>query len=277
MKRMFPYIVLVIVAIIIFDKFDLASDTPSTTASSSTGPGSNVSTSQEVGKASTATAAAMNESYALRADDYSWPVLKDSNKVADSLLTKNYYLVIDGSGSMLEAECSQGSNKMTVAKQAFQTFVSDLPADANIGLYAFDKAGIGERVALGQHNREQLQQALLQISPGGGTPLSLSIADGYQALTAQASSQLGYGEYHLVVITDGLASSGYSPETDINNILASTPINIHTIGFCIDDQHPLNQPGYTFYRSANDPSSLQAGLQEVLAEAPDFTLTEFTR
>lgn len=267
MRRMFPYIVLVIAAIIIFDKLDIF---PKSVSHQSAG-----NSQQQNFSANSAAPASPPQAYALRAGDYSWPELPDNNEVADVLSSKNYYLVIDGSGSMLEAECSPGSNKMAVAKSAFQTFVGQLPADANIGLYAFDKLGIGERVPLGQGNRQQLESALQQISPGGGTPLSFSIADGYQALTQQAKSQLGYGEYHLVVITDGLASSGYSPEADINQVLTNTPINIHTIGFCISDQHPLNQPGYTFYRSANDPSSLLAGLQEVLAEAPDFTLTEF--
>jgi len=258
MKKMFPYIVIVIAAIIIFDKFDQPSGT------------AHQPNAGEPSAALTAT-----EAYALRAADYGWPQLSDQQTVASSLLAKNYYLVMDGSGSMLESECSQGSTKMAVAKTAMQTFIQQLPADSNIGLYAFDKRGIGERVSLGQQNREEILRALAQLAPGGGTPLSMSVNEGQRALTEQARSQLGYGEYHLVIITDGLASSGYSPEQDISAIIAQTPINIHTIGFCIDDYHSLNQPGLTFYRSANDPDSLQQGLEAVLAESADFTLTEF--
>jgi len=265
MKKMFPYVALVIAAIIIFDKVNPISDSgPAPTSKPSTPTTADANN-----------VAMVAEPYALRAADYSWPVIQSNDRIAPSLLAKNYYLIIDGSGSMLETECSQGSTKMAVAKSAFQLFMEQLSVDTNIGLYAFDNRGIGQLVALGQNNRQQLLSALSQITPGGGTPLSYSIADGMQALSLQAQAQLGYGEYHLVVITDGNASSGYSPEPAIKDILTHTPINIHTIGFCIDDQHPLNQPGLTFYRSANDPDSLQAGLQAVLAEAPDFTLTAF--
>ncbi len=260
MKRMLPYIVMVIVALVLFDFFDQPSAPPMP---------------EKAQEPPVEAPAAVSELYALRAGDYSWPALTAQQQVAEQLLTKNYYVVLDGSGSMLEEECSEGSNKMQVAKQAITGFIEALPQDVNIGLYAFDKRGIGERVALGSNNRATLNKALRELRPGGGTPLSLSVSEGLQALTDQAVSQLGYGEYHLVVITDGMASQGYSPDQAVAQVLAGTPVNVHTIGFCIDDQHSLNQPGRTFYRSANDPSSLMAGLQEVMAEAPDFTLTEF--
>jgi len=50
---------------------------------------------------------------------------------------------------------------------------------------------------------------------------------------------------------------------------------LHTIGFCIDSKHTLNQAGRTIYTAANNPEALRQGLSNVLAEAPQFSVTKF--
>jgi hypothetical protein len=92
----------------------------------------------------------------------------------------------------------------------------------------------------------------------------------------QARRQLGYGEYHMVVVTDGEASRYEDPRSIVDSIIATTPIVLHTIGFCIDARHSLNQPGRILYRQANDLEGLRKGLQDVLAEAPRFTVLQFS-
>ncbi len=203
------------------------------------------------------------------------PLLQTEHGIAKDVQAKNYYLVIDGSGSMQEIKCSGGHSKMSVAKTAISGFVSKLPANANVGVFAFDRAGVQERLPLGRHSSEETLAAIQSIRAGGGTPLSTSIEAGVSALTTQAVKQLGYGEYHLVVVTDGLASSGFTPDHQVNQLLANTPIVLHTIGFCINDQHPLNRPGYTLYKAADNPQSLIDGLDAVLAEAPEFNVGSF--
>jgi len=74
----------------------------------------------------------------------------------------------------------------------------------------------------------------------GFWPLSVAIEHGYKALTKQASLQLGYGEYHLVVVTDGEANTGYEPNKAVQSVLTESPVVIHTIGFCIRGSHSLN-------------------------------------
>ncbi len=214
--------------------------------------------------------------YALSAADYSWPT---PTKVALSsdLLARNYYLVFDGSGSMAERDCGDGQTKLEVAKKAFLAFLRQLPADANVGLYVFDEHRMAEAVALGLNNRSELEKAVMKVQAGGGTPLSSAVATGFASLTTQAQAQLGYGEYHLVVITDGMASEGYDPTDKVRLVLESSPVNVHTIGFCLDEYHVLNQRGLTYYRAASDAEGLMAGLSDVLAEAPDFTVLEFER
>lgn len=164
---------------------------------------------------------------------------------------------------------------MSAAQEAVSQFVKQLPNGANIGLYAFDYSGAKERVALGQGNVEKVISNVNSISSNGGTPLKSAIATGYRALTAQAKTQLGYGDYNLVVVTDGAASSGEHPDTIVDVLINESPVNLHTIGFCIGDSHALNKDGYAFYHNANTPDQLSAGLSAVLAEAPSFDVGGF--
>ena len=109
------------------------------------------------------------------------------------------------------------------------------------------------------------------------THAKVAITLAYDKLMAQGASQLGYGEYHLVVVTDGHADSGQDPTPIVNKLLAESPVVLQTIGFCIGSKHALNQEGRTMYKEANNVEDLRQGLADVLAEAPQFTVTEFKK
>ncbi len=208
-----------------------------------------------------------------------WGILDDVTGIDASggttaLTMKNYYVIFDGSRSMLNARCADGSNKAAVAKKVLKTFVDAVPAQTNLGLLAFDRAGISERIPLAVGNREPFKLALEAIQPDGGTPLKDAMALGFRILHQQAARQRGYGEYTLLVVTDGEASSGQAPAPVVDHILAFSPIVIETIGFCIGNQHSLNQPGRTVYKSANNEAELLQGLEDVLAEAESFQLQD---
>lgn len=214
--------------------------------------------------------------YALRAADNTWPAIEASQEVvSDDLSRNNYYLVFDGSGSMGDRECASGKTKIRVAKSAMVDFVSKVPNDANIGLLVFDNNGTRERVALGQNAKERTIEEIGKVHSGGGTPLDSAIRLAYKSLTRQAKSQLGYGEYHLVVVTDGEASKGQNPASIVESVTSKSPVVLHTIGFCISGKHSLNQAGITLYKSANNPLELARGLDSVLAEATDFSVDAF--
>lgn len=221
---------------------------------------------------------ANSKAYGLRSTENSWPLLDESSDdIASNLLTTNYYIVMDGSGSMADRQCSGGKTKLEAAKSALQAFAERIPNDANIGLYIFDSKGRSERVALGPNNKAQFADAVNAAKANRGTPLKSAITAGYQALTQQASHQLGYGEYHLVVVTDGQPSGEQEdPGAMVRDVLIDSPVIIHTIGFCIDDKHSLNQPGFTYYKAADNPEALRNGLDQVLAEAPDFNTDSFS-
>src|SRR5712671_867984 len=216
-------------------------------------------------------------SYALSASRSTWPPLAEgSSATVAASATANYYVVLDGSGSMQSKECGGGTTRIDAAIDAMKNFFATIPTDANIGLAAFDRHKISERVSLGVGNRDALNAALERVEAGSDTPLRTAMQIGYDKLTAQARAQLGYGEYHLIVVTDGRPDPrSEDPTPVVQELLSDSPIVLHTVGFCIDADHVLNQPNRMYYASATNPEQLKKSLQAVLAEAPAFDATKF--
>jgi Ca-activated chloride channel homolog len=212
--------------------------------------------------------------YARQPANYAWPAAADDVVLAPNLLAANYYVIFDGSGSMLDSACSGSGRKIDVAKASVEEFVELIPADANIGLYVFDRAGRREVAAFGTA-RDQIIQEVSSISAGGGTPLGEAVRAARAALTRQAQRQLGYGDYNMVVITDGEAQSIEDLKSAVGSVLKQTPVIIHTLGFCIGSGHSLNMAGKTLYHAANSVQELKSGLKSVLAEVPDYAATRF--
>ncbi|MFA6430357.1 MAG: vWA domain-containing protein [Candidatus Paceibacterota bacterium] len=186
-----------------------------------------------------------------------------SASLEGNLLRRNIYLIFDCSGSM-------DGDKIEIAKKAINQFATSVPEDMGIGIAIFDKHGLSERLPLGINNRKQFNDIVNSARAGGGTPLSEAVRIGYEALRSQAKCQLGYGEYHLVIVTDGEANPGCDPTEMVNQVLQDSPVVIHTIGFRIGERHSLNQPGRTIYKDAQSPEGLAEGLQSVLAESEKF-------
>ncbi len=180
---------------------------------------------------------------------------------------KNYYIIFDGSGSM-------AGEKLEIAKKALTKFIKVIPDKANIGLTSFDVSGFFERSPLGSTKGEIIKQ-VEKIRAGGNTPLGGCIDIAYEKLGTQAVRQMGYGEYNLVIITDGEATDGGKMGIAVDRILAETPVVIYTLGLRIGEGHALNQPGKIYYKSADNYEDLSKGLESVLAETEDFTVMDF--
>lgn len=199
-----------------------------------------------------------------------WPPPLDGAETVDAqhILDKNYYILLDTSGSMK-------GDRLATAKIALQQFVQAIPQEANVG-FGILGGNISELVSLGKNNREAIIQSVKQLIASGGTPLGAAIRDvGIEKLSEQARQQLGYGEYTLVILTDGEASDQNLMINVVDALLQDTSIILYTIGFHIDESHSLNQPGRTVYRTANDLDSLTMALGGVLAESPEFDISEF--
>jgi Ca-activated chloride channel family protein len=202
------------------------------------------------------------------------PIPADIGGQAD--LTRNFYFIMDGSGSMREPttkDCGGDQrfiDKISGARWAIKKFLENVPADVNIGLYIFDRDGSREVVPLGKANRECFLGAVDKIDAGGGTPLARAIQYGADQLAAQYKKQLGYGEFRLVVVTDGIAEN--IPQAAL--YAAKYGIPIYAIGLCVEKNHPLRQFSVS-YQAADSFADLSKGLSETLAELPVFDVTQF--
>jgi Ca-activated chloride channel family protein len=207
--------------------------------------------------------------YITTAEESTWPgdIDADGLELENDFLKKNYYLILDGSGSM-------SGEKMDTAKAALSRFVEQVPQNANLGLLVFDDRGLSERAELGAP-RQQILDQIQRVNAAKYTPLRSALEIAYDKITKQGARQLGYGEYNIVVVTDGEASDGEEPDRIVNTILSNSPVVIHTIGFQIGPYHSLNQPGRIYYKQADNFEELSKGLDEVLAELESFSVAEF--
>lgn len=190
----------------------------------------------------------------------------------------NYLAVLDMSGSMKDPDCAgEYASKADAARAALAAWLQSVPRTANIGLVVFSGGRVSLKVPLGVNNREAFIRAVANTQPSGRTPLYDAVALAHQELERRARYQQGYGDYRIVVITDGMHSEGQDPRPAVNTILENpaNPVLIYTIGFCIEGS-ALHQPGRTMYQSARNPEELTSGLQQVLAESQQFdTVKEF--
>jgi Ca-activated chloride channel family protein len=191
----------------------------------------------------------------------------------EASLTRNFYFIVDGSGSMSEAlnkQC-QGDkrfgSRLEGAKWAVEQFIPLVPRDVNLGLWTFDANGNSERLPLGPESRAQFLTAVQKIKAGGRTPLTESIEQGVNRLVQQRDKQLGYGEFRLIVVTDGEATGRALPQAVA--YARERRIPIYTIGLCIGAQHELRQYSVS-YRAADSIEALRRGLEETLAETNVF-------
>ncbi len=202
--------------------------------------------------------------------------LDETMEGAEVSLARNFYFIFDGSGSMKSepgGACrgeQSFESKLAGAQWAVREFLERVPDDVHIGLYVFDRDGRREVVPLGAGNRREFLGAVGAIRAGGGTPLAEAINYATERLVEQYQRQLGYGEYRLVVVTDGRADM--IPEA--SRYAAHFGMPIYAIGLCIDEDHPLRRYAVS-YRAADSFDDLAKGLEETLAELPAFDVTEF--
>jgi Mg-chelatase subunit ChlD len=192
---------------------------------------------------------------------------------ADKMITRNFVVIFDDSGSMDDKD-ADGNRKINTAKNAVVEWSKSVPNGANVGLVSFHN-GVWSLQNLDPTSKEQLISTVRNIEHGGSTPLSAAFETSFVMLTKQGLRQLGYGEYTLVVITDGEADNDSQLNQWVRFVLNNSPIQIYTIGFGIGTAHTLNQLGLTQYRPAENLAELRKGLKEVLAESEAFDETEF--
>lgn len=184
-------------------------------------------------------------------------------------LVRNFYFVFDDSGSM-EGQVGTAGTRIEIAKRATIEFLTKVPADVQMALYALNK---GELVALGTDNRDDFVAQVGRLHANGDTPLNAAIRQAVDALVAQRRKQLGYGEFRVIVVTDGEARDG-----DIAKLAGPyarrARVPLYTIGFLVGKDHALRQFSVS-YRAADNEQDLRRSLEEVAAESESFDATAF--
>lgn len=185
-----------------------------------------------------------------------------------NLTARNFYVVFDGSLSMDEAipGSSQFPNKLAGAKWAVHQFVDSLPDDVNLGLYIFDQQGSREVLPLGPDNKAEFLRQIDAVVANNATPLGESIEAAVKALKVQQAKQKPYGEYRLLVVTDGHASDYIGRGV---KAAQKSGFPLYTIGLGVVGDHELRKVSRS-YQDAKDAEQLSAALKAAGSELEDY-------
>ncbi len=184
--------------------------------------------------------------------------------------TDNIVVILDASGSMKDKfRGDQTKSKMDAAKQALQEVLAKIPEGTNIGVLVFSGRNVPNEwvYPLGPKDTNRLIEAINIPQPEGGTPLGRYIRIGANRLLEQREKQYNYGNYRLLIVTDGEASDSekvakYTPE------ILNRQIRVDVIGVDMKTDHQLAQEADS-YRKADNPGELVAAVSQILAEAGD--------
>ena len=185
----------------------------------------------------------------------------------DDIHKDNIVVILDASGSMQDKfSGDRTKSKMEAAKAALQQVLANIPDGTQIGLLVFSGANIHNEwvYPLGPKDTEKLIAAIHLPHPSGDTPLGKYIRIGANRLLEQREKQYNYGNYRLLVVTDGEASDAdkvkhYTPE------ILNRQIRIDVIGVDMKTDHMLANV-VDSYRKADNPGELVAAVSQILAE-----------
>ena len=187
----------------------------------------------------------------------------------------NIVIVLDGSGSM-QADLN-GQTRLQVAKDSLSTVSAEIPAGANVSLWAYghrlsqdDPAAscqdIEEIIPLGPFDPGAFQTAVTNLNAIGYTPIS-------DTLTHAAATLPLEGDNTIVLLSDGEETCGGNPCLVAEQLAAQNiELVVNTIGFAADEntrqqlQCIAQVTGGTYY-DAQDADALVTALREA-SETP---------
>ena len=185
----------------------------------------------------------------------------------------NFYFMIDVSGSM-DGECA-GKTKMEGAKESVIKFVTKIPNDANIGLLLFGTSNdVEEVISLGNNNKREFIELVSKLEANGGTPLGAATKLGVDKLTQQYKKQMGYGDYRLIIVSDGAATSESSFKRALDYSRKHSFVSIYGIGLCMQSDKLLKSYSVQ-YSEADDYDKLSKALEQTVGELPTFDVSDF--
>ena len=188
----------------------------------------------------------------------------------DDIHKDNIVVILDASGSMQDKfSGDRTKSKMEAAKAALQEVLAKVPDETRIGLLVFSGVNIRNEwvYPLGPKDTQKLIAAIDLPQPSGDTPLGKYIRIGANRLLEQREKQYNYGNYRLLIVTDGEATDAakvkhYTPE------ILNRQIRIDVIGVDMKTDHMLANV-VDSYRKADNPGELVAAVSQILAETGD--------
>ncbi|GAB5404190.1 MAG: hypothetical protein Aurels2KO_24210 [Aureliella sp.] len=182
-----------------------------------------------------------------------------------SFAQQTVVIVFDDSGSMDDRMSSTGERRIDTAKQALTNVLDELPADTRVGVLALNSQVNGSSwiVPLGRIDESDWRSNVASLEAVGGTPLGDYLKTGANALLEAREKQI-YGEYRLLVVTDGEANDPALVDAFIPQILGRG-LTIDAIGVDMQSDHSLATK-VNSYRRADDDTSLQEAISQVFAE-----------
>jgi Ca-activated chloride channel homolog len=137
-------------------------------------------------------------------------------------------LVVDVSGSMQATDVQP--TRLDAAREASRTLIDSLPGNARVGLVSFSSSAT--LAAPLTDNRDQVKAALDNLQANGGTAIGEGLALAVQQLAPrqqQAASSARQASSLIVLLTDGVSTSGIAPLTAADRAKAAG-IPVATVG-----------------------------------------------
>jgi hypothetical protein len=178
-------------------------------------------------------------------------------------------VVLDDSGSMDDRMRSgRRVKKIEAAKEALLLVLQRLPSESEIGIVLLNgrQGGSSWIWPLGPIDLPLARRMIRQVNAEGGTPLGEFLKVGADALLAQRAKH-HYGEYRLLIVTDGEATDPQLVESYLPDLL-TRGLTLDVIGVDMPSDHSL-ATRVDSYRRADDLPSLVRAIREVLAESSD--------
>lgn len=172
-------------------------------------------------------------------------------------------VVVDDSGSMADRMRHERVRKIDAAKQSLAVVLDRLPADAEVGVLALNQGWI---LPLQGSGNAQAKQLVNRLRARGGTPLGVRMKEATDELLAKRAANT-YGDYRLLVVTDGEASDQGVLDHVLPDIMARGLL-VDVIGVDMESEHSLATVVHN-YRRADDPDSLKEAIATSLAESDD--------
>jgi Mg-chelatase subunit ChlD len=189
-------------------------------------------------------------------------------------------IVYDTSGSMRDPVADSGGKatpKYVIANRALTEIAKQIQAYAtnsaagaprrvDAGLFVFDGSNAREAIPFGAFDARKIEMWARDFSkPGGSTPLGNALnAAGQKLLNS------GLSRKHVLVITDGLNTSGPQPSAIMPRLKKQaeekqTGLSVHFVAFDIDAKvfDPVKKLGATVVSAANE-AQLNTQLQYIL-------------